>query len=303
MKKFIITIDTESDNQWNTDNKQTTENAKYIPRFQELCEKYGFKPVYLIDYSMAHDEFLVTYLSDCVARGTCEVGMHLHAWDTPPFVETDMRHGSRPYLIEYPPDVMEAKIKTMSDLLREKFCCEIISHRAGRWAMDEEYFMLLAKYGYKVDCSYTPGINWSKTPGATRGGSDFSNVNRDIHFEDNGGLLEVPATIRKIRFMKKVSLKEIAKFVLGRNIWLRPALFDNDEMIGLVQRNRSSVSEFMMHSSELMPGGSPYFKSKEDIEELYSRLESFFAFIRETHEGTTLKELYYSISKEEQEVK
>ena len=41
-KFFIITIDTESDNQWDSSKNQTTENARFIPRFQELCEKYGF---------------------------------------------------------------------------------------------------------------------------------------------------------------------------------------------------------------------------------------------------------------------
>lgn len=48
MKHFIITVDTEGDNLWEY-KKGTpigTENAKYLPRFQSLCEKYGFKPVY-----------------------------------------------------------------------------------------------------------------------------------------------------------------------------------------------------------------------------------------------------------------
>ena len=38
-KKFIITIDTEGDNQWDPHADCTTENARYLPRFQELAEK------------------------------------------------------------------------------------------------------------------------------------------------------------------------------------------------------------------------------------------------------------------------
>lgn len=41
MKHFIITVDTEGDNLWEY-KKGTpigTENAKYLPRFQSLCEK------------------------------------------------------------------------------------------------------------------------------------------------------------------------------------------------------------------------------------------------------------------------
>ena len=39
MKYFIITIDTEGDDQWNWKygSKITTENVKYLPRFQKLC--------------------------------------------------------------------------------------------------------------------------------------------------------------------------------------------------------------------------------------------------------------------------
>lgn len=55
---FLITIDTEGDNLWQKHDSITTENARYLPRFQQLCEKYGFKPVYLTNYEMAIDPFL-----------------------------------------------------------------------------------------------------------------------------------------------------------------------------------------------------------------------------------------------------
>ena len=48
-KRFIITVDTEGDDLWNYHQGDIirTENTLYIPRFQELCEKYRLKPVYL----------------------------------------------------------------------------------------------------------------------------------------------------------------------------------------------------------------------------------------------------------------
>ena len=52
---FIITIDTEGDNIWAHPHPVTTENARHLPRFQELCERYGFAPSYLVDYEMAID--------------------------------------------------------------------------------------------------------------------------------------------------------------------------------------------------------------------------------------------------------
>ncbi|BAN97921.1 hypothetical protein E05_31550 [Plautia stali symbiont] len=42
---FLITLDTEGDNLWrNRSGKVTTYNVRFLPRFQALCEKYGFKP-------------------------------------------------------------------------------------------------------------------------------------------------------------------------------------------------------------------------------------------------------------------
>ena len=81
---FLITIDTEGDNLWQKHDSITTENARYLPRFQQLCEKYGFKPVYLTNYEMAIDPFYIEFARDVIARGTAEVGMHLHAWNSPP---------------------------------------------------------------------------------------------------------------------------------------------------------------------------------------------------------------------------
>ena len=52
MKKpaFIITIDTEGDNLWQNHRVIKTENARYLARFQTLCERFGFKPVWLTNY-------------------------------------------------------------------------------------------------------------------------------------------------------------------------------------------------------------------------------------------------------------
>ena len=37
---------------------------------------------------------------------------------------------------------------------------------------------------------------------------------------------------------------------------------------------------FMIHSSELMPGGSPYFKTEKAIRDLNNALEEMFGYLR-----------------------
>jgi len=296
-KSFIITIDTESDNQWDSSHGQSTKNAKFIPRFQELCEKYEFKPVYLIDYSMGQDPFLIDYLKDCNRRNTCEIGMHLHAWDTPPYHELDRCTNARPYLIEYPLTVMREKVKHIHDLLSHNFECKIVSHRAGRWIINEEYIEILSNLGYKVDCSITPGIDWTHSAGGRGGGIDYSHELDQVHYYRDSLILEVPMTLKRVHKLQMPQraidlVKEPVKFIKGRYWWLRPALSNNDMMREVLRGRQQNYAEFMMHSSEMMPGGSPYFRTREDIENLYRNIELLFEIVSEDYAGITLYEYY-----------
>ena len=106
----------------------------------------------------------VAFARDVLRRNTGEIGMHLHAWNSPPIeplTDDDDRYHS--YLIEYPAPVMERKIAFMTALLQDTFDSAIVSHRAGRWAFDATYARLLIKFGYQVDCSVTPNVSWSST--------------------------------------------------------------------------------------------------------------------------------------------
>ncbi len=308
-KKFIITIDTESDNQWDTNSKLTTANSRFIPRFQKLCEKYGFKPVYLTDYTMAHDDFFIKFARDCLNRGTCEIGMHLHAWDTPPFNDYDNKHGAKPYLIEYSDEIMYEKLSNITDLLETIFQRKMVSHRAGRWATNTKYFEMLGKLGYKIDCSVTPGVDWSKNKGAILGGTDYSNHPSNHYFiQENYNVLEVPVTIRKLFFLpidihngKYEFMKSIVRKFIGKNVWFRPSQNSEGDFQGLLNKVESencNYIEFMMHSSELMPGGSPYFINEEEIENLYKNLEKLFIDISKKYEGATLEEYYKEVINE-----
>ncbi|GHT52590.1 deacetylase [Spirochaetia bacterium] len=315
MKCFIVTIDTEGDNLWNhrLGNKITCENARFIPRFQGLCDSFGFKPVYLTNYEMAQDDFFIPFAKNALQKGSCEIGLHLHAWNTPP--QHDLRLSSSeqgmPYLIEYPAPIMAAKIDTMLDLFRKQFDTEIISHRAGRWAMNQTYFDLLIERGIQIDCSVTPHLSWETSRGLTEGsaGSDyrkspeepFQTAHSAARSSSNTSLWEVPVTIRKLHNIPGAGngLRKIAAStkhtLLGKNVWFRPTGNNLDEMLALIdyiQHSDSDYLMFMLHSSELMPGGSPTFKTPESIERLYGDLEQIFARIAQNFKGVTLNEYY-----------
>lgn len=324
-KYFIITIDTEGDNIWErvttSDGMREiqTENAKYISRFQILCEKYHFKPTYLVNYEMAGAEPFVSQAKEWQQDGKCEIGMHMHAWNTPPIYNLPFnRKGHNPFAGEYSRQILWEKLLTMTEMIENKFGKRPTSHRGGRWYIDPWYIRALLKLRYRVDCSVTPGINWDKTIGNTMYGPDYSNFPRGAYFmnrkrldkpvKQNGAtdaMLQLPPTIINTALSDRIQktlkspyeIKEIAK----EKIWLRPNGINLKEMFYIVEKTRGrNYIEFMLHSSELMPGGSPTFRNVQSIEKLYTDLHCLFSELSRTRRGITLSDyaiLYTKIVK------
>ncbi|MGH1480663.1 MAG: deacetylase [Geminicoccales bacterium] len=313
---FLITIDTEGDNLWSRPKEIETRNASYLPRFQELCEAHGQKPTYLVNYEMAMSEAFIEFARDVIARGTGEIGMHLHAWNSPPLTpltEDDNRY--HPYLIEYPDEVMAEKISVMTKLLEDIFQTKMTSHRAGRWAFDERYARLLLEHGYKVDCSITPHVSWASRKGdpAGSGGSNYRYCSEKPYFTDpadpkrpgGSGLLEVPMTVKRAggTFGRLVDdhtgdmslMRRAVQKICPLVSWLRPNGRNRSEMIGLLDRiivDGTGHAEFMLHSSEFMPGGSPTFQNETSIEALYEDMIALFEAAGNHFAGATLTEFH-----------
>ena len=62
------------------------------------------------------------------------------------------------------------------------------------------------------------------------------------------------------------------------------------DLCKMVQSERDEdYLELMLHSSELMPNGSPYFKDKDSIDKLYQVLEELFSYVSSVgYEGITM---------------
>lgn len=52
---------------------------------------------------------------------------------------------------------------------------------------------------------------------------------------------------------------------------------DDEKVVEQTLTQGNDYVEYMLHSSEYMPGGSPTFKNERDIERLYADLEAFLA--------------------------
>ncbi len=307
-KAFLITIDTEGDAAWAQPRVIETRNAEYLQRFQLQCERFVSKPTYLTNYEMALAPAMQELGHDIIRRGTGEIGMHLHAWHSPPehaLTPDDLHH--QPFLIEYPTAVLQQKVRHLTDLLEQTFSTKMLSHRAGRWSFDSRYARTLVDCGYIVDCSVTPTVSWRDTPGdpAQHGGTDFRPFPNRAYFMDleqihqpgRSPLLELPMTIRSGRRAWARHLPAVFERLprvgpkLRQSSWLRPRRGNLAQMQQLVQDMLADdvpYIEFMLHSSEFMPGGNPTFVSEADIESLYADLEQLFETIATHFSGATL---------------
>lgn len=311
---FLITVDTECDDAWTGERQVTTRNAEFLPRFQRLAESYHLKPTYLTTFEMVNCPAFQEFARDVLSRQTAEIGMHLHAWNSPPLVPLTVNDELyHPYLIEYPESVMRDKINYLTDVLEDTFETKMTSHRAGRWGFNEVYARLLAERGYLVDCSVTPFVSWAEHAGDPKqsGGPDYSTFPTSPYFLDlddisrsgKSALLEIPVTAMETQppFVHRIErglgkrslISRALNRLFPRLCWLAPTGDNINSMLSVVKRCATEnwpCVEFALHSSNLMPGGSPFFRRERDVEALYEDLIKLFSQASKTFRGQTLTE-------------
>ncbi len=319
---FLVTIDTEGDNLWARRPTVTTENSKFLGRFQSLCKRYGVRPTFLTNWEMAQCPIFREFGKMVLQEKTAEIGMHLHAWNSPPIQPlTSDDNRNHPYLIEFPESAIAEKVKVMTDTLEQTFGVKMVSHRAGRFGFNEVYARALVDNGYLVDGSVTPNVSWRKYLGDPngRGGPDFSQFAEssyfldltDIRKEGDSPLLEIPVTVTAPWYpawVQKVRSTFKLVPVLGRKVsnrlfpplaWLYPKLRNHRMLPRLMTtalRQKRQFAEFMMHSSELMPGCSANYPTAHSIELLYDVMEALFATAKQSFQPMTMHEYYLHVT-------
>ncbi|MHC4083912.1 MAG: polysaccharide deacetylase family protein [Planctomycetota bacterium] len=318
---LLITIDTEGDNAWaGKRGTNLTKNARFLPRFQELCDGFGFKPTYLTSYEMAKDDFFIEFASDTLKRKVSEVGLHPHAWNSPPeYRLTSDDIGLMPYMIEYPENIIREKVKIQTELLEDRLGLKMYSHRAGRWAFNARYARVLCEFGYKVDCSVTPYVkdilpDRSDSEPVKVALPDYSQFPAEPYFLDEKNislagvlpLLEVPMTVipnyRQVRsfvyeLLPRGIYRRMFRAVFGAPAkWFRPSRRRPNDLMRVAQskiKDNSDYIMFMIHSSELMPGANPQFRNTRDVDSLFENIERVFQWLYEEGVlGVTCIEFY-----------
>jgi hypothetical protein len=306
---ILLGVDTEADDQWTASGREalTVRNVHALPRLQELCDRYGVRPTYLVTYEMAVDDGAKGVLRDLAATGRCEIATHHHPWSTPPLVDGHL------YPLNLTPAHFREQLATLTDAVAAITGEPPLSYRAGRNGFTGWQVPILEELGYRVDSSVDPFFNEKR-----KGGPSFAGARLEPYFvssEDprlpgESALLEIPVTSALDRswpqwlqtayadvssayhFRRALRLLRIA-----RPIWLRPSYSEVADMKLLARRilrddlNRGAPANVIFHSSELLPGASPYTATTEDVERFYRDLEELFAFLQENGAmGATFRE-------------
>lgn len=310
--KFVISVDTEADNQWKQGGHITLRNLEYVPRFHALCRTYGFKPTYLITYEVAQDKKFTSWLHAVVEKNEAEVGAHMHPWTTPPFL-SEQEKKEQTFPCDLDGTVFATKLRTLHNAIVEHVGVVPTSFRAGRWGISGDMIPHLRAHGYMVDSSVTPFVNWSTLIKNGSKKMDFRDapINpytpdlRDVTQKGDSNIVEIPMSIYAVsrfgitiwKYKQKPTRKieQLFNKFFYHITWCR--IFPETHIDDLISCYKTAIKEgvpvlqFMIHSSELIPGGSMYNRNDASIETLYKKMDTFFAYIKNNEiPGVTLSE-------------
>ncbi len=151
----------------------------------------------------------------------------------------------------------------------------------------------------------TPYVSWAGNPGRPEwgGGPDFRQQG-PYPFRVDGtgtpGLVELPVTIlptyavtRRCRFLRehwealplRAARRGLRAWQRPQPLWLRPrpeyTADDLEALLCEAERCHLPFAVFMFHSSELMPGASPYRPTQASVDDLLSLLDELFSLARQ----------------------
>jgi len=320
--KLIVTIDTEEDN-WAryhpTENPVT--NIQEIAGLQKLLDEFGVKPTYVVTYPVATHPNSIHILKRILEEGKCEIGMHCHPWNTPPFDKSAEILEQDTMLCNLSPESQHAKLTELHQAISDNFGKAPVSFRTGRWGFGKAVGESLCRLGFRSDSSVTPYLSWIHYRGP-----DYSNYgpepfwlapgNRLHHKADV--LLEVPTTVGFLQpnFSLCHRLLTLAEKPVPRKmhipgilyrlrmlnmVWLSPEQSDAKQMIRLATRMEKAeykVLNLTFHSTALLAGLSPFVRTGKEKQSFLMRLRAFLVFARKSgYESLTLAEFEEHVRK------
>jgi hypothetical protein len=294
---LLVAIDTEGDNQWDAASRrhQTFENLYALDRLHEFFERHGVRPTYVITYPVAEDPRSADMLRSLLARGTCEVGAHHHAWETPPCHPGDVdRH---PYALSLPLKQFDEQLASLTHSIERAVGAKPVSYRSGRFGFSASHVSSLERAGYLVESSVAPLFYEAHKQGPDFVGAPLAPY--FLSYDDatrpgSSNVLELPISAALNRTVPQVienmyarapwnyTTKRVLRLArIARVRWLRPSYSSTSDMIALARQlvgRGAPILNLLFHSSEAIVGGSPYNRTQGELDAFFERLGQILTY-------------------------
>ncbi|MCI5043322.1 MAG: glycosyltransferase [Aquisalinus sp.] len=287
---LIVTVDTEEIFDWSDTSysAHSVAHPKDIARFQTVCEQNSFKPLYFMSWPLMQDPSTVAYFKELHEAGKADLGLHLHAWVTPPIEGDHTPYTS--YQCNLPEDLHKRKLETLVTAFKAAFGVSPIAHRAGRYGVSPMIHQHLIDVGVPYDFSPAAGFDLSGD-----GGPDFSAFDNKPWWRQETGdsqkLLCVPVTgARSIRRTRRVIPNSSKETLPGwvkkttASLRLSPEHFNVEDLQALTKAvidRETPLLVYSLHSTSLTQGATPYSQSTEGIEKILNTTDNYLRWFKE----------------------
>lgn len=301
---YTVTVDTEEEWDWAAGfptGRPGVTNIERIPRFQELCTRYGAAPTYFTNRAVLDDDRARAIMAEIAATPNVEIGMHIHPWNSPPIVTQGPVPERESFLANLPPDVIRAKLAGVY----ERFSALGVrptSFRGGRYSSGGTIHEFLREHGFLVDASVLPYTDWPYDGAPDYRHRNLQPARLPPRRPDEAPLWEIPLTLaftRRPFYWWSRCFRTVERTWLGK---LRP--IGIAERLGIVRRVWLNFEDplgermesflpwlvrlglpcicFTVHSSSLAAGKGPYTKTPADEDRIFSQIERVFAALAAT---------------------
>jgi glycosyltransferase involved in cell wall biosynthesis len=277
-KHLHITVDFEEMFDWSdlSNRKTSIQGIDEIENFHKMCLANSIQPTYLVTYDVLQSEEAVSFLKR-IYSGNHEIGIHLHPWNSPPFIEQINTFNS--FQCNLPAYLEKLKIDKLIELFIQKLGFSPKIHRAGRYGCSQRTLDYLKVKNIQVDLSPSAGYNFNG-----KGGPNFKSMgNKPFWSDHDKKLLCIP--IPYISFFKgpdiltnivnqqhtliKYLKKGLDAVLPSSPVRLSPEAntLERMKIIGTLL-DQQGVNDFVIsvHSTSLYAGGNEYSLSKSDAQ-------------------------------------
>jgi hypothetical protein len=293
--RYAVTIDTEEEWDWGSGyptGPASVRNIAHLTAFQDRVEWFGAAVTYFTNHAVLTDPASRDIICRLSQRPNVEIGLHIHPWNTPPVAPTDRVTPRESFLHNLPGAEAEKKLDE-SFRAFEKAGIVPTCFRGGRYSTSPLIQSYLRDRGVIADCSVLPFNTWADEGAPDYRDRDLTPRRLPPRNEDDLAMWELPLTFgfvgksfdfwrRAFRLFdspgfNKLPFGGVAGRLFGaRKCWLN---FENPlgegmtDLFDVVRSLDLPYACFTMHSSSLLPGGSPYAKTQADVGALLKRVD------------------------------